>query len=339
MLKKIDGFIVGLLCMIALAYFYPGIGDQNSTLPLETITSVGISMIFFFYGLKLSPQSMKKGLSNFRLHMLVQITTFILFPLLIISLRPLVKTEETHLLWLAIFFMAALPSTVSSSVVMVSIAKGNIPGAIFNASISGLIGIIITPLWMGLFMHTQEADFDFMASVISLVLKILCPVLLGLALNKYLGNTVRRYGKYISLFDKSIILIIVYNSFSKSFAAHLFNDIKLSYLILTVVIIIGLFCIIYGIVFAITLKLKFSKEDQITALFCGSKKSLVHGSVMADVLFKNMASQGIFIIPIMIYHSMQLITISFIAQRLGLKAEVNQARAKPTRHEGENKVH
>ncbi|GAF02563.1 bile acid:sodium symporter family protein [Saccharicrinis fermentans] len=319
MLKRIDGFIVGLLCMIALAYFYPGIGDENSWIQLEMITSIGISLIFFFYGLKLSPQSMKKGLSNFRLHILVQITTFVLFPLLIICLRPLVKTEETHLLWLALFFMAALPSTVSSSVVMVSIAKGNIPGAIFNASISGLIGIIITPLWMGLFMHTQEADFDFLASVTSLIIKILCPVLLGLALNKYLGNTVRKHGKYINLFDKCIILMIVYNSFSKSFVAQIFNDIRLAHLILTVVIIISLFTIIYGIIFAITLKLKFTKEDQITALFCGSKKSLVHGSVMANVLFKNMASQGIFIIPIMVYHSLQLITISFIAQRLGLK--------------------
>ncbi|MGQ1784338.1 MULTISPECIES: bile acid:sodium symporter family protein [unclassified Saccharicrinis] len=321
MLKKIDGFIVGLLCMILLAYLYPGIGDENSPIQLTTATSVGISLIFFFYGLKLSPRNMAKGLSNFRLHILVQLTTFALFPLLMICLRPLVKTEEIHLLWLALFFMAALPSTVSSSVVMVSIAKGNIPGAIFNASISGLIGIIITPLWMGLFMHTAESDFDLAGIVTSLILKILCPVILGLSLNKYLGNTARKYGRYLTLFDKSIILMIVYNSFGKSFVANVFDDIKLSHLITTVVIIICTFTLIYGIVFVITLRLNFSKEDQITALFCGSKKSLIHGSVMANVLFKNMASQGIFIIPIMVYHSLQLIAISFIARRFGLRAE------------------
>ncbi len=315
MLKKIDGFIIGLLCMIGLAYWFPGIGDSNSLIQLETITTIGISLIFFFYGLKLSPKNIKQGLSNYKLHILVQLSTFVIFPLLIICLRPLIISEETELLWLSLFFMAALPSTVSSSVVMVSIAKGNIPAAIFNASISGLIGIVITPLWMGIFMHTSESDFNLMEGIISLVIKILLPVIIGLSLNNYLGNIARKHSKYLTLFDKSIILMIVYNSFSKSFIANIFEAIKPTYLVITAALIICIFVIIYGIVFVISLKLNFSKEDRITALFCGSKKSLVHGSVMANVLFKDMASQGIFIIPIMVYHSLQLVTISFIAHR------------------------
>ncbi len=318
MLKKIDGFIIALLGMIVLAWYVPGIGAKGSLIELEVLSSIGVSLIFFFYGLKLSPKNMQKGLSNVKLHILVQVTTFVVFPLIVLFFKPLAEfNKETSMLWLALFFMAALPSTVSSSVVMVSIAKGNIPGAIFNAGISGLMGIIITPLWMGLFMHTGDADFDFGASVMSLVIKILLPVLLGLSLNKYLGNTARKYGKYLTLFDKTVILSIVYNSFSKSFSANIFEHIKLTYLLITALCIVIVFALVYGIVFVIAIKLKFSKEDQITALFCGSKKSLVHGSVMANVLFKNMASQGIFIIPIMVYHSLQLIVISFIAQRLG----------------------
>ena len=223
MLKKIDGFIVGLLCVIALAYWVPDIGGKGSFVQLEKISSIGISLIFFFYGLKLSPQKMKEGLSNYKLHVLVQLSTFLFFPLLIVCLKPLVKTEETELLWLALFFMAALPSTVSSSVVMVSIAKGNIPGAIFNASISGLIGILITPLWMGLFMNSASAEFDLTDSVVSLVLRILLPVVIGLSLNSSFGNTARKYGRYLTLFDKAVILSIVYNSFSKSFSRQHFS--------------------------------------------------------------------------------------------------------------------
>ena len=323
MLKKIDGFIVGLLCMIALAYWFPGMDDNWNPINLETVTTVGISLIFFFYGLKLSPQNMKKGLLNYKLHLVVQLTTFLLFPLLIICLRPLVHSEDTELLWLALFFMAALPSTVSSSVVMVSIAKGNIPGAIFNASISGLIGIVLTPIWMGIFMSSADVGFDFWGSVISLVIKILLPVIVGLSLNKYLGGTARKYSRYLTLFDKTIILLIVYNSFGKSFEANIFDDISLFHLSITAVLIVFTFVIIYGIVYFITLRLNFSREDRITALFCGSKKSLVHGSVMANVLFKNMASQGIFIIPIMVYHSLQLILVSFIAQRFSRQASVH----------------
>lgn len=51
-------------------------------------------------------------------------------------------------------FLATLPSTVSSSVVMVSIAGGNMAAAIFNASVSSLIGVFVTPLWMGIFLET-----------------------------------------------------------------------------------------------------------------------------------------------------------------------------------------
>ncbi len=320
MLKKIDGFIVALLCMITLAYFFPGIGSRDEIFNLENISGVGISLIFFFYGLKLSPNDMKKGLSNYKLHILSQLSTFLLFPAIVLCLKPFIKTEEQNLLWLALFFMAALPSTVSSSVVMVSIAKGNIPGAIFNASISGLLGIIITPMWIGLFMNSSSGDFNFWDSIMSLILKILLPVTLGLLLNNKFGFYARKYGKYLTLFDKSIILSIVYNSFSKSFSANIFDSINLTYLIITAIAIVIIFSSIYGIIFGITHWLNFSREDSITATFCGSKKSLIHGTVMANVLFKNMASQGIFIVPIMIYHSLQLIVVSFIAQKLGRKA-------------------
>ena len=130
-----------LIAMILLAYWLPGV---EKLIPLNEISTYGISGIFFFYGLKLNPEKMKEGLSNWKLHALIQAATFFIFPMLVLCILPFISSEEHFTLWLAVFFLAALPSTVSSSVVMVSIAKGNIPGAIFNASISGLIGIFIT---------------------------------------------------------------------------------------------------------------------------------------------------------------------------------------------------
>jgi sodium/bile acid cotransporter 7 len=321
MIKKLDGFILGLILMIALAYWFPGIGDKNSTIPLEPIANIGISLIFFFYGLKLSPQNMKKGLGNYKLHLIIQLTTFLLFPVIVILTKPFIKTDEQEMLWLALFFMAALPSTVSSSVVMVSIAKGNVPGAIFNASISGLIGVVVTPLWVGIFLSARMQDFDFGNSIISLIIKIILPVIAGLLLNKHLGATARKYGRYLTLFDKSVILVIVYNSFSKSFTANIFSSINIYDLTALTLSIILLFIIIYSIIYLATKRFHFTTEDKITAVFCGSKKSLVHGSVMAKVLFKGMATMSIFIVPIMIYHSLQLIVFSIIAQRYRKKAD------------------
>ena len=317
MLKNIDGFIIGLFLMILLAWLFPQLGVYDGAFNLEHATDIGITLIFFFYGLKLSPKQMKEGLSNYRLHLLIQLATFVLFPCLIITFLPFIHTEEQEMIWLAIFFLAVLPSTVSSSVVMVVLAKGNMVGAIFNASISGLIGIIVTPLWIGLFWTIDGASFDFSDIMLSLVWQILMPVVGGLLLHKYLGAIVKRNLKILARFDKLIILLIVYKSFSKSFSSGLFDEISLGDISLIGISTITLFGIVYGIILLLTSMLKFNREDKITALFCGSKKSLVQGSVFSKVLFQNVAGQGLFLIPIMLYHSFQLIVVSFIATRKG----------------------
>ncbi len=260
---------------------------------------------------------MEDGLTSWKLHILVQLTTFLVFPLLIIGVLPFVKGEAQQTLWLAVFFLASLPSAVSLSVVMVSIAKGNIPGAIFNASISGLIGIIVTPLWIGLFLTAQETSFDLGNIFIELMLKILFPVVLGIVLHRLWGKFTTRYKKQLALFDKSVILIIVYLSFSNSFANGIFNTISWLQLSFIGIAVMALFLIVFFLIHITTKKLKFSREDRITALFCGSKKSLVHGTVFSNVLFAGMSSASLFLVPVMIYHAFQLAFISIVAQRMG----------------------
>lgn len=304
--------------MIITAYFVPGIGGDGSSITLKSITDIGIFVIFFMYGLKLSRRELKAGLLNWKLHIAVQVSTFIIFPLLVLLLLPLVHTEQFYIWWLAILFLAALPSTVSSSVVMVSIAKGNVTGAIFNASLSGLLGIVITPLWMGMFMGaTAGGDFNYGAILLKLVLQILLPVVLGVLLHKYFGKWAIAHNKKLTWFDKSIILLIIYQSFSSSFAMGIFNTISTTELFVLFAIIIGLFWLMYGSMKLLAKLLKFNNEDSITLNFCGSKKSLMHGTVFSKVLFANSASAGIFLVPIMIYHASQLLIISYIAHKKG----------------------
>jgi len=300
--------------MILLAYWVPGIEDD---VPLDKISAYGIAGIFFFYGLKLSPGKIKEGLTNWKLHVLVQVSTFVLFPTIILAVLPFIQGEEGFTLWLAVFFLGALPSTVSSSVVMVSIAKGNIPGAIFNASISGLIGIIVTPLWMGLFLEARESTFDLGSVFLELIMKILLPVILGLILHRFWGEFANRYKTQLTMFDKTVILIIVYKSFSQSFSSGIFTGISWLELSLVGIGVIALFFIMYFSINWLSRKLGFNREDRITALFCGSKKSLVHGSVFSNVLFSGMSTASIFLVPIMIYHAFQLFIISVFAQRMG----------------------
>ncbi|WP_158977030.1 bile acid:sodium symporter family protein [Cellulophaga sp. L1A9] len=314
---KLDKFVVSILFIIGLAYVFPQWGTASSPIPINTISTIGISLIFFFYGLKLSPTKIKEGLKNWKLHVLIQGTTFLFFPLIVLLFKPLLQTAEQELLWLAIFFLAALPSTVSSSVVMVSVAKGNIPAAIFNASISGIIGILVTPLWMGIFVNSADANFDFSSIYLQLIGQIVVPVVLGLILQKYLGEFAQKYSKQLTLFDKSIILLIIYKSFASSFEEKIFSSVSLVDLLVLLGIILLLFAVVFFGIKFVSKRLGFTEKDQITATFCGTKKSLVHGTVFSKIVFGNMATLGIILLPLMIFHATQILIISIIAGKMG----------------------
>jgi sodium/bile acid cotransporter 7 len=275
-----------------------------------------VSLIFFFYGLKLSPEKLKTGLKNWQLHLLIQLSTFLLFPLLVLLFYPFMQSVHMHTLWLALLFLAALPSTVSSSVVMVSMAKGNVPAAIFNASISGLIGIALTPLWMGLFMQSTEAEFDLGNIYFKLIVEILLPVIIGIALQRYWGKFALRYGRQLTLFDKSVILLIIYKSFAESFEANIYSTVMVSDFVLIGGAVLTLFYAMYFLTGFFARRLHFSSEDAITAQFCGTKKSLVHGTVFSKILFANTAAIGIMLLPLMLFHAFQLLVISVYATKL-----------------------
>jgi sodium/bile acid cotransporter 7 len=297
--------------MVVFAYVFPFKPAYSSTIPLKSIIYWGITGIFFLYGLKLNLNKIKEDMANWKLHVVVQLTTFVLFPLILMLFYPLLKGTEYHTLWLASFFLAALPSTVSSSVVMVSIGKGNIPSAIFNASISGLIGLFMTPFWMSLFMNKAGHEIEVFEMVQQLFFQILLPVIIGLILNRFIGSVVQKHSKFVGWFDKIIIFLIIYKSFSAAFLNGIFTQVPLLTFLVLCGFVILLFFVVYGIINVISKALQFNREDTITALFCGSKKSLVHGSVFVTLIVSDVNIQPLFLLPIMIYHAFQLFFTSY----------------------------
>ena len=310
-----------IVTMILLAYFLPQPGMVKEPISLEEIANAGVSLIFLFYGMRLSVAKLKAGIANWKMHIVVQLTTFLFFPLIVLASRPLFTGTDFELLWLGIFFLAALPSTVSSSVVMVSIAKGNIPAAIFNASISSLIGVVVTPLWVGLFIASATGNFDITHIITKLILQVLLPVIIGISLNSRVGAFAEKYKKQLKYFDQAIILTIIYTSFCKSFSEHLFARFTTLELVCLAAGMMALFFVVFFCVGLLCRLFGFSDEDRITVLFCGSKKSSVHGTVMSKVLFQHSTLAGIVLLPLMLYHAMQLIAASIIAQGMARRKE------------------
>lgn len=321
---RIDSFVIAIIISIVIAYFFPQLGASDSPVPMDLISSLGISFIFFFYGLSLSTEAIKNGLKNWKLHVSVQSSTFVLFPLIILPFYPLVKDTSHELLWLGFLFMAALPSTVSSSVVMVSMAKGNLPGAIFNASISGILGILLTPLWMLPFIKQTDVAFDFSSIYLQLVTEIVIPLALGLLLRRYFGSWALKNKSTLNKFDKFIILLIIYKSFVQSFEDNIFSSVSILEMSVMVALVLVLFYLIYHLTGWIGRLLNFSHADQITNQFCGTKKSLVHGTVFSEALFGQTNIVGIILLPLMFYHAFQILIISVIATKKGKEQLVKE---------------
>jgi solute carrier family 10 (sodium/bile acid cotransporter), member 7 len=319
----LDGFVIALGASIALAALLPGPGVQTGPFSLRELANYGVSAIFFFYGLRLDPEKLRRGLSNWKLHLVVQSATFLLFPLLMIGFRQLFGPGGDELLWLGAFYVAALPSTVSSSVVMVSIAGGNIAAAIFNASISSLIGVFLTPLWMGLFIAASAGGFDLGPVVLKLIVQVLVPVAAGILLHRWGGGFAERHKANLRRFDQTVILLIVYTSFCESFAQRLFANHSAAGLLWLGAAMIALFFLVYFLITALSRLLGFDRGDRIAAVFCGSKKSLVHGTVMSKVLFAGNPAVGIILLPLMIYHALQLVAASILAQSMARRGSAS----------------
>jgi solute carrier family 10 (sodium/bile acid cotransporter), member 7 len=313
----INGFFLLMVAMVGLAWLFPGAGSSDSPLHLKQVGNIGVTFIFFFYGLKLNPAKLRAGIGHWKMHVLIQATTFLIFPLLILILRSIFYTTESDLLWLGIFYMAALPSTVSSSVVMVSVAGGNISAAIFNASVSSLLGIFLTPLWMNLFINSSALPLsDLSGVIVNLCLQVLLPVLAGLALHRRAGFLVERFKDQLRYFDQTIILLIIFRAFCDSFLNKLFDGYSFPELVLLASLMLMLFFVMVAIMQMLSARIGLSREDRITVIFCGSKKSLVQGAVMGQVLFPEATAFAIVLLPLMLYHALQLLAGSILAQRL-----------------------
>jgi len=216
-----------------------------------------------------------------------------------------------------VFFLCALPSTVSSSVAMTAVARGNVAGAVFNATLSSLIGIFVTPLWIGLLLTTGGQRLPLGTVILDLIIWLLLPLVLGQCLRPFLGELAARYRRYISLVDRLTILLLVYTSFCDSMKQGVWTNQGAGMIAGIALGSCALFALVMSLVNAVSRALHFSEEDRIAAIFCGSKKTLASGVPMAQLIFGSHPGIGLILLPIMVYHQLQLIICASLAGKWG----------------------
>jgi sodium/bile acid cotransporter 7 len=315
---RLDPYVLLLLTTVGVASLLPARGIVAVDCKLATALAIGL--LFFLYGARLSTRAAVAGLRHWRLHGLVLAFTFLVFPVLGLMCRVLVPDVLTPELYAGVMFLCCLPSTVQSSIAFTSIAKGNVAAAICSASFSNLIGIVLTPVLVTAFLVTQTRGGLSFTAIRDIVLQLFVPFVAGQLLQRWIGGFVARHKKVLGYVDRGSILLVVYAAFSQGVVAGIWHRLTVASLVLLFITNAALLGTVIVSTMTVARRLRFATEDQIAIVFCGSKKSLASGLPLASVLLP-VATAGLMIVPLMMFHQMQLIVCAWLARRYGARCD------------------
>lgn len=307
-----------LLGVVLTASIFPC--DGPMAIAFDRFTTAMIALLFFMHGAKLSRAAVIAGATHWRLHLTVLLFTFAVFPLLGVLLKPALLWLVSPELYLGILFLCVLPSTVQSSIAFTAVARGNVPAAVCSASASNLIGIFLTPVLVSLLLASSTAGHSSLEAILKIVYQLLLPFVAGQIARPWIGRWMDKHKDSLKMLDQSSILLVVYVAFSEAVVQGLWRQVPPVMLIS----LMGISAVMLAIIMSLTMftsrRLGFSKEDEITVVFCGSKKSLASGVPMAKVLFAS-HTVGMVLLPLMLFHQLQLMVCAVMAQRYARRDE------------------
>ncbi|WP_248802568.1 bile acid:sodium symporter family protein [Pseudomonas sp. MWU13-2100] len=313
-----DNFTLTLVSVVLLASFLPAGGQV--AVGFSGLTNIAIALLFFLHGAKLSRESIIAGAGHWRLHLLVFGLTFVLFPLLGVALKPLLSPLIGDKLYMGMLYLCALPATVQSAIAFTSLARGNVPAAICSAAASSLFGIFLTPLLVTLLLDVHGSGGSTLDAILKISVQLLLPFIAGQIARRWIGAWVGRNKSWLKFVDQGSILLVVYSAFSEAVNEGIWHQIPLWDLAGLVVVCGVILTLVLLASSVLGRAFGFDQEDRITILFCGSKKSLATGVPMAQVLFAG-STIGVLILPLMLFHQIQLMVCAVLAQRYAKRQE------------------
>jgi sodium/bile acid cotransporter 7 len=308
-------FLAGLVAAVGLAWLGPAAGAQGGFLRPEITIRAGVVLIFFSQGLTLALDTLRHGALRWRLHAVVQAWTFLLFPLVGLFFDRLAGSRLPPDLRVGFLFLCVLPTTLSTAIVFTTVAGGNVAGAIFNATLSNLLGIVVTPLWTGWLLHAGGQALPLGPVILEIVLLLLVPLAAGQALRPWLRRWADPRKTRLAGVNSGIVLFIVYAAFANSVQARVWERYGLHSALLAATGVVLLFAVVMAAVHLTIRAARLGDADARAALFCASQKTLAAGVPMAQLIFGAHPGLGLILLPVMLYHPLQLMVHGMIAVR------------------------
>ncbi len=318
-----NGFVLGLGVAVAAGFLLPGPGARGGAFHAEVVNNAGVALILFLQGLSLAFEKIRSGAANWRLHLVCQGFTFGVFPLLgllLHALQPLYWPGEPAAVGNGFLYLCVLPSTISTSVVLTAAARGNTAGALFNAALSNIAGVILTPFLVHLLMRSTGQAQPFGPLLVEITLLTLVPFAFGMVLRRWVREQVDAHKPWVNRISNAVVLFIVYCAFCDAVQEKVWSRYGPLLTLQVVAVVVALFAAVSLLAWTACRGLALRRDDAVAGYFCSVKKTLAMGVPLASLIFGARADLSLILLPIMLYHPLQLTVNGILANRWARQA-------------------
>ncbi len=315
-----------ILVAVAMGLLFPGTGRAAGPWEPEKYVRFAVFGIFFLQGMVLPVRELARGLLLWKFHTLVLAFNFLLAPALAWLLFGAPWSPVDRSTALGFLYLGILPTTISSAVALTAASKGDSASALFGVTLSNLAGIIMVPLGIVFWMNTGaggggEVNLSFTDALIRVAKLIALPMALGQAARNLLPAIVPWTSHRVGPLSQALIVSIVWILFAKSAASGGWGDFNARRLASTSAGVVIYFVILGALFLGISATIRLQKSEKIAAYFCCTQKGLATGAPMATAFFLTaseagrMPPLGLILLPLLLYHPLQLIAGSLLASR------------------------
>jgi solute carrier family 10 (sodium/bile acid cotransporter), member 7 len=309
-------FILGLVAAAALAFTFPEVGARGGPLRPAVTTKAGVALIFLVQGFAISTASLRAGALRWRLHAVAQLFIFALFPACVLALDALAGARLPADLRSGFLYLSIVPTTIASCVVFTATARGNVSGALFNSAFANVIGVVVTPLLAALLLGARGDAPPLLPMMMEIAGLVAAPLLAGQLLRRVLRDRPIDAAR-ASVLSNVIILYIVFIAFAGSVGTGAFDE---AGLVVTAGVVAGaafIFALLTGAAAAAGSALGFDPADVRALVFVAPQKTLAAGAPMAQIIFEADPALGVILLPLIAYHTVQLLGGASLAAGLG----------------------
>lgn len=316
LIAGVDPLVRLLLVVIVLASLVPATGEGRAV--ARTVSDSAIFLLFLLNGLRLPKREVLAGMANWRFLLPLMAWCFLAMGMAGWVFSRIGALALPPQVALGLLFLGVLPSTVQSATAYSSLAGGNVAVSVVAAAVINVAGVFLTAPLLAFLAGTGAVEID-LDGLRRIALILLLPFALGQMAQSVAGTWVQGHRRVVSWMDRVSIAIAVYVAFSGAVEQGLWELVgPLQWLVL-LVLVLAFIGVGFGGAWLAGGALHLPRADRISFLFAGGQKSIALGAPLAAVLFPP-ALAGLLLLPVLLYHLLQLVLSAPLAQRFNRAA-------------------